>query len=74
MNIERFKYFGEVNKYTQELPYRNNFDINLIIYLSYKIGHQKLKAIQETVLEWPKISPHIQKFSQYTQLIASLST
>lgn len=56
-DIERFRFFTEVNKYTQELPYRNNFDINFIIYLSYRVAYDNLRVIQDNILEWPKANP-----------------
>ena len=48
--------------------------MNLMFYLSYKICYENLKLIQEKVLQWPSISPEIQKYNPYLQLVSSLNS
>lgn len=36
-DIERFRIFGEVDRYTQELTIKNQYDISLLKYLSFRL-------------------------------------
>lgn len=51
-DIERFKFFGEVDKYVQEVKFKNSFDMALLRYLSYRICYDNLKKIEEESFKW----------------------
>jgi|688.fasta_scaffold170086_2 hypothetical protein len=44
--IQRFIYFGEVERYVQELPQKSSFDSNLIRYLCFKISFENLSKLR----------------------------